>query len=361
MPLIGFDAQATQGRQSGLGVYTRNLLAALKAKIKAPFELRPFSRSLASDTDLSTLERLWWENGTLPALIKQDKIDLLHAPAFSPPFRKPCPLVVTVHDLAGLRFPNQMGAASYFYWKHWLPFTIRQADKIIAISEHTKKDLMSCLGIGESKITVVYSSGHEGFSDQIPEAHRAGLMKRLKLRNKYFICVGTLEPRKNLIRIVEAFLSFYKMHPDYQLVMVGSTTFAHGKYAKILFGKHVDDPDIIRTTGFLAHEDLNALYCGAQALIFPSLYEGFGIPILEAMASGCPVLTSNITSMPEVAGNAGLLVNPTDVNEIAQGMARLAKDASLRQELRACGKEHIKKFSWEQTAENTLNVYAGLI
>ncbi|MFA5158922.1 MAG: glycosyltransferase family 1 protein [Candidatus Omnitrophota bacterium] len=361
MPIVGFDAQATQGRQSGLGVYTRHLLAAIKHKIKAPMALAPFFDPMAPGQDLKTLDRLRWENRTLPKLVKRHRVDLLHVPAFSPAFLKPCPLVVTVHDLAGLRFSNQMGIASYFYWRYWLPYTIRQADKLIAISEHTKKDLVSCLGIRERKISVVYSSGHEGFTDQISRETIAGLMQQLKIRDKYFISVGTLEPRKNLSRIVAAFLLFSKTHPGYQLVMVGSSAFAHGKYAQRLSREHADGSDRIVVTGFLDHEQLNALYCGAQGLLFPSLYEGFGIPILEAMASGCPVLTSNITSMPEVAGDAGLLVSPVDVLQIAQGMTRLAEDTPLWQDLRLRGKEQIKKFSWDRTAEGTLNVYESLI
>ncbi len=358
---VGFDAQATQGRLSGLGVSTCSLLTALKQQICLPFELHTYSTKLKSGENLNTIRRLWWENQILPAKVKHDKMDILHVPAFSPPFHKPCRLVVTVHDIAGLLFRNQMGAASLFYWKHWLPLTIRQADRIIASSEHTKKDLIEHLRIPEDKIHVIYLSGHEGFTHEIAEEKLASVKKKLGIIGKYFVFVGTLEPRKNLARIMETFNIFSKMHPDYQLVLVGSKEFARGKYAELLNREQHFLPGQILTPGFVDHASLNALYCGAQALLFPSLYEGFGMPILEAMASGCPVMTSRITSTPEVAGNAGLLVDPYNMRDILQGMISLAESTSLCLDMRLLGLEQIKKFSWNETAKNVIDVYTSLI
>ena len=359
--LVGFDAQATCGKLTGLGNYTCCLLEALRREITAPLELCVLSQERSRSRDLNTLERLAWENGTLSGLARRHKVDILHVPAFAPPFRKPCKVVVTVHDIAGRLFRNQIGVPSAFYWGQWLPFVIRRADRIIADSEHTKKDLMKYLRIKENMIRVVYPSGHETFSALVPEAKVGEVKRTAGIHGRYFLFVGTLEPRKNLGRILDAFKAVSATLRDHQLVIAGSKQFAHGEYSEILARDHALASDRIVAPGYLNHESLNALYCGAEALIFPSLYEGFGIPILEAMASGCPVLTSSVTSTPEVAGEAAIFVDPCDTNAIAEAMKRLALQETLRSELRLKGFEQIKKFSWRKTARETIEVYKELL
>ncbi len=361
MSTIGFDAQATQGTRSGLGVFTSRLLEFLRPEVQEPLKLNVYFKRLEEGQRFNTLDRLRWENWSLPRLAKRDRIDLLHVPAFAPPLRKPCRLVVTVHDIAGKLFPNQMGRLSAFYWGNWLPFTIQKADCLMVDSYHTKDDLVRHLKISEKKIRVVYPSGHENFSAAISGTAIAEVQRRFGIVGDYFLFVGTLEPRKNLARILEAFKRLRAEYAGLQMVIVGSKEFAHGKYAEILVEKYGLDSGAVRAPGFLSHSDLNALYCGALALLFPSLYEGFGIPILEAMASGCPVLTSTTTSTPEVAGEAGLLVDPYSVDEILTGMKNLAGSGSLREDLKQKGFNQIKKFSWKKTAQETLNTYKGLI
>jgi glycosyltransferase involved in cell wall biosynthesis len=278
--LIGFDAQAVRGKLTGLGTYVSQLLEALKQEIAVPLELCVLSQERADAKDLNTIERLAWENWTLPRLARGKKIDILHVPAFAPAFRKPCRMVVTVHDIAGMLFPNQIGRASRFYWGRWLPFVVGQADRIIADSEHTKKDLMEHLKINESVIRVVYPSGHETFNAQISETKVHEVKRTIGISGRYFLFVGTMEPRKNLGRILDAFKAGSNTFKDHQLVLVGSKQFAHGKYSEILARDHALASDRIVAPGYLDHESLNALYCGADALIFPSLYEGFGMPIL---------------------------------------------------------------------------------
>jgi glycosyltransferase involved in cell wall biosynthesis len=361
MPIIGFDAQATQGPQSGLGVFTNNLLSEVRLEISAPLSLRIYSSDVPRGRAISTAQRLKWENWTLPRLAKKDRVDVLHVPAFAPAFRKPCPLIVTVHDIAGMLFKNQIGKLSAFYWGQWLPFVVKQADRIIADSLHTRKDLVQHLGVKSEKIRVIYPSGHENFSSVISPARIVEIKKSFGIKDRYFIFVGTMEPRKNLGRILEAFKLFQNSRPEFQLVLVGSKAFAHGKYSGSLAREHALDSGSVIAPGFLEHNELNALYCGAHGLLFPSLYEGFGIPILEAMASGCPVLTSNITSTPEVAWDAAILVDPYSVEAIAQSMVDLADKDSLRNDLRQKGFEQIKRFSWKKTALEVINVYKELL
>lgn len=358
---IGFDSQAIHGKLTGLGTYVSRLLESLKQEIISPLQLCVLSQERPAARDLNTLERLGWENWTLPRLAKRKQVDILHVPAFAPAFRKPCKMVVTVHDIAGMLFPNQIGRVSRFYWGKWLPFVIKQADRIIADSMHTKQDLMEYLKINEGNIRVVYPSGHETFSAQIPESKVNHVKRTAGINGRYFLFVGTMEPRKNLGRILDAFKAVSDTFKDHQLVLVGSKQFAYGKYSKCLARNHALASERIVAPGYLDHESLNALYCGADVLVFPSLYEGFGMPILEAMASGCPVLTSAKTSTPEVAGDAAVLVDPCDTNAIAEGMKRFVTSEVLRSELRLKGFEQIKKFSWRKTARETIEVYKELL
>lgn len=358
-PVIGIDIQSTKGQRSGLGVFTLNFTEALKKLAPQGMDFRCYSKDVTGD--LNTPKRLFWENCEIPKHAKRDRIQLLHTPAFAAPLIKPCSNVMTVHDLIGMVFPNQLGHASRFYWGQWLPWTAKGADAIIADSEHTKKDILERLKVPESKISVIYPSGHENF---LPDQRRdlESLQAKLGfLKRPYFLCVGTLEPRKNVKRTIEAFIHFRKTHPEFQLIVVGSKTFAHGQVFEALMKDAGEAMNDICFTGYVSHEELNTLYSCAQAFLYPSLYEGFGIPVLEAMACGTPVLTSNLSSLPEVAGDAACIVDAYQTESIADGMDRLSKNNSYRSELITKGFSQIKKFSWQKTAAQTVKVYESLL
>jgi glycosyltransferase involved in cell wall biosynthesis len=355
---IGIDIQSSRGQITGLGVYTSKLLESLLEEKRNGLTICPLSKS--QKADWNTPRRLFWENVELPKLVKRERIELLHVPAFAPPCLKTGRLVVTVHDLIGMLCPNPMGIPSRFYWGRWLPLTLKRADRLIAVSEHSKKDVVQHLRIPEKKITVIYSSGHEGFRPVCDSQRMKKMRAQLGIKEKYFLCVGTLEPRKNLLRVMEAFKRFVKQSSadgKFQLVVVGSKDFAHGRFFHEIASIGLED---IIFTGYVEHEDLNCLYACAQAFIFPSLYEGFGFPALEAMASGTPVLTSDRTSLPEVAGKAALKVNPEDTDAIYEGMKLFATDEKARNEFIRKGFERIKHFSWSKTARETLAVYESL-
>lgn len=358
---IGIDIQATQGRGTGLSVYTENLIRALQRESENGFQFHFYGKP--RQEELNTLKRLFWENIELPRLAKKDKIDVLHVPAFAPPCWRPSRLVVTVHDLIGLTFPNQGGWPSRFYWGRWLPARVKEADKIIADSEHTKKDIVTHLQVSEEKIVVIYPSGHEGFSPEPDSATFKAARERFNIKEKYFLTVGTLEPRKNLFGAIEAFSKFIGLHKEnrsYQLVLVGSLNFAHGKFVQRLRESHRELAEQIIFTDYVEREVLNGLYSNATAFIFPSLYEGFGIPLLEAMASGVPVITSRLTSIPEVAGDAAYYADPKDPDSLACAMSNLAKDDSLRSDLIHRGLQRTGYFNWSQTAKRVLSVYRSL-
>lgn len=360
---IGFDAQATVGQLTGLGTYTTHLIRALtgsdmipKKHMLPPFEFH-FYRS--EHYGRNTPSRLIWENAVLPGLIKRDKVELLHVPAFAPALFKRTRTVVTVHDLIGMLFPNQVGWASRFYWGTWLPEAVKSATTLIADSESTRKDLIRHLGVPEKKITVIYPSGHENFICSFAAEEIQRTQSRQGIHSPYFLFVGTLEPRKNLARALHSFDVLKKSGRtgNIQFVVVGSKQFAHGSFFQQLKQSLKNDGEGILFTGYIDHEELNHLYCGAIALVYPSLYEGFGIPILEAMASGCPVITSNTSSTPEVAGDAALLVDPREESQLTQSLERVACNPDLRLRLREAGLHQINKFSWKKTAEETLKVY----
>ncbi len=357
---IGIDLQATKGRRTGLGVYTENFVQTLTQDVRPAHQFFFYGKEVTKEWN--TVERWYWENVDLPGRARRDGVNLLHVPAFAPPYVRSFRLVVTVHDLIGMIYPNQIGLPSRLYWGKWLPVTIKRADAIIADSENTKRDVLQHLRVPENKIRVIYPSGHENFSPQKNGLSLRQLKNRLGIKEKYFLCVGTIEPRKNLARVIEAFITFLKKKRDirYQLVVVGSREFAHGKAFQAL----VDDPavkfDDVIFTGYVSHDDLNLLYCGAEVFLFPSLHEGFGIPVLEAMASGVPVLTSDRSSLPEVAGDAACLVNPYSSAEIAANLEHLSNDSKQRASLIEKGFRRIKNFSWIQTVSQTLEVYETL-
>jgi glycosyltransferase involved in cell wall biosynthesis len=364
MKKIGVDIQAMVGPATGLGVYTRRLAESLNRRSAegGAGDLRFFFYQDERRQIMRTHDRLLWENFRLPQKARKDRVDLLHVPAFAAPVVKPAKLVVTVHDLIGMLFPNQIGLASRFYWGKWLPWSVRKADMLIADSESTKRDIMRLLRVAPEKIRVIYPSGHEGFSADVPAGRIGAVKARFGIRDKYFLFVGTIEPRKNLQGAVCAFEAFRKRVRDgarYQLAVVGSKGFGHGKFFDGLSGGLGESGVIF--SGYADSLDLNAFYCGCEALIFPSFYEGFGIPVLEAMACSAPVIASDRSSVPEVAGGAAILVDPADTAAIAEAMGRVATDPSLRVRLAEAGRRRIEVFSWDRAAAETIEVYRSVL
>lgn len=362
MKKIGFDAQATVGRGSGLHFFTKGLLS----ELINVFDLhKDYSLHILKNDQLATLNtinRMKWSN--IELYKRSREMDLLHVPAFAPPIRKKKKLVVTVHDLIGLTFPNQVGIASRFYWGRWLKTCIKQADHIISDSESTKRDIVDLLKYDERKITIIHPSGHEAFSDKRNDHLMQNLALKYNIRKNFFIFVGTIEPRKNLERTLEAF-SLLLLKDRFierpQIVVVGAKNFGKGSYFKTIVNKLDLETTDILFTDFVSHEELNCLYSNSQALVFPSLYEGFGMPILEAMSSGTAVITSNVTSTPEVAGDAALLINPYKPEEIMIAMKTILNNNSVREDLIQKGKERKREFSWKICAEKTFNVYKEVL
>ncbi|TLS52011.1 glycosyltransferase family 4 protein [Paenibacillus antri] len=283
------------------------------------------------------------------------KYDLFHGTNFTiQPIRKRCS-VVSIHDLAFLRNPNTTSAKIYAHHSKWVPYSAQRAERVIAISEQTKEDIVELLHIPESKVDVIHLAADKKFKPVPSEAVRDTICK-YNLPESYFLFVGTLEPRKNLLGLLQSFNQLKKtFHSEAKLVIVGAKGWKfdpifqyvqeHGLQQEICF------------TGFIADEDLPAIYTGALAFVFPSWYEGFGIPLLEAMGCGVPVIASNASSIPEVVGDNGILLPPDAFEEWADAMRQFEIDSRHRDSYIEKSLERATRFGWEQTYEKTKSTY----
>ncbi|HNW55846.1 MAG TPA: glycosyltransferase family 1 protein [bacterium] len=288
-----------------------------------------------------------------PFIDKQIQADVWLLPHFNfTPLSGRTPTILTIHDLSFLRQPE------FFSWRQRLwHFSLKlnrlvgRVDKIVAISESTKRDLRELLGVPEDKIDVIYSAVDEQFKP-LNKTELLPVKDKYKLPERFILSLATFEPRKNLATVIEGFDSLLNRRPDLkdcQLVIAGGQGWRHGR-AKAVW-KKVTNQKNIKWLGYLPAADLPAVYNLASALVYPSFYEGFGLPVLEAMASGVPVITSSVTALPEVADRAALMIDPADSQAISRAMEQLLSDEILRKELSLAGQKIASKFSWQKTAE----------
>ncbi len=238
----------------------------------------------------------------------------------------------------------------------WTKYSVRKAKQIFTISKSSKDDIIKEYGIPGYKIAVTHPGIRKEISNKKQAISMDNLKSKYKIKGDYILFVGTLQPRKNIIRLVEA---FSKIKSDVKLVIVGKKGWL---YEEILESpKKFDIEDRVKFLDFVPDEDLPLFYKNALCFVLPSLYEGFGLPVLEAMQYGCPVITSNISSLPEVGGDAALYIDPLNVNDIKKNLELIIQNSELRQKLIKKGYEQVKKFSWEKTARETLSALEGLM
>nr|MBA3948001.1 glycosyltransferase family 4 protein [Herpetosiphonaceae bacterium] len=302
--------------------------------------------------------RLAWQQWELPRRARATRADLLHATGFDAPLWQPLPLVYTVHDLIGMLYPQNLPPVARFYWSRWLPWSVHFARHIIADSQCTQRDLHRLLAVPLERITVVPLAADGRFVPQPPETN-AALRARLHLAERMILYVGTIEPRKGIDTLLDAWALLAAELPDTQLVIAGKL----GWYTERL---HLQIEQLglagrVLWTGYVADEDLPALYSAADVFVFPSRYEGFGLPPLEAMACGTPVVVSNAAALPEVVGAAGLLHPPNDAIALARLLRLVLNQPALHAELRARGLRQARSFSWWRTAQQTAAVYRAAL
>lgn len=301
-----------------------------------------------------------WTRIALPLYLYTSSVkpDLIFSPTHYIPRFSPVKRIATIFDLSFLHFPEMFERIDLWQLKNWTKYSLENADHIITISNFSKQDIISQYKLDISKITLAYPGFDEDFFHPVKNLAKTQKIKRkYGIKDPYIICVGTIQPRKNLIRLMEAIARIENI----KLVIVGKSKGAGRQgwmYQDILdTPKKLGIEDRVIFTGFIPVEDLPLLLSDAVAFIQSSLWEGFGIPVLEAMACGTPVIVSNVSSLPEVVGEAGLLVDPYSVDQTEQAIRTIISDKKLRQKKSKEGIEQARKFSWDKMAETVLKVF----
>ena len=304
--------------------------------------------------------RVLYEQTMLPFLAWKNGIDVLHSPASVSPFVLPCPSVLTMHDVAPLVLPDLTPPIFRYYWNITFKVSARVAGPIITVSHSAKKDLVELLGIPEEKIEVIYHGSEPETPELKEESYLRLAQKEDKSNAPYILWVGRMYAHKNLLRLLYAYNKLITTYQGmkHQLVLCGMKAWGYPSFAKSVQDLSLQDKVVLK--GYVSDDELKQMYSNSNLFVFPSLIEGFGFPILEAMSRGVPVITSNYGAMAEIAGDAALLVDPYDIDEIAEAMYKVLTDENLRKDLIKKGLERVSQFSWEKTARETLAVYKRL-
>ncbi|MBZ0293717.1 MAG: glycosyltransferase family 4 protein [Anaerolineae bacterium] len=376
MSKIAIDYTPAYEQGGGIGRYVRELVDAL-ARIDSETDYRLFvagaqSKSLPPlpghnfiwrPTHLSPrwLTRLW-HRARLPLPIETftGSIDLYHATDFVlPPVRNHTRTLLTVHDLSFVRVPEAASPRLKAYLDQWVPVSAHRADHILADSTATREDLIELYNVPSEKITVLLSGVDQRFKPAA-ETEKQLVREKYKLDHWQFIfSIGTIQPRKNYARLIYALKQLRHAGLDLHLVIAGGKGWLEDPIYKAI--RETDMDAFVHFIGFAEEKDLNGLYSAASCFAFPSLYEGFGLPILESMRCGTPVVTSNVSSLPEVAGDAALAVNPYDVEAIAAAINQCVSDSTIRTQLVERGYIQAENFTWERSARQLVRIYESLL
>jgi glycosyltransferase involved in cell wall biosynthesis len=369
--LIGYEASALQGRKSGVGYYAENLLAGMMSAAPQHDYVLFSNRAIVSPLDATPAGRLSaykgryfpmqtaWMQGVLPGTLRRVRPDVCHYPNYLAPLAGNCPSVVTLHDMTLFVTPR------FHHWKKLvldrtlIPLVARRAQAIVTVSHSAGDDIVRYLGVSPSKVHVILNAVSSAFHPVTDKAQLDTVLARYGLDGPYILYVGTIEPRKNLARLIDAFRELKERGLPHKLVLVGQQGWhcapIYAEVEKYDLGKDV------LFTGYVPFEDLPVLYSGASVMAFPSLYEGFGLPVLEAMSCGAPVVTSRSSALAEVADGAALLVDPQSCAQIADAIYRVCTEPDLAEELSEKGRARATHFTWENAARATLDVYDSLL
>jgi glycosyltransferase involved in cell wall biosynthesis len=341
-------------RPAGAGIYTLELAAALRSRddIELLVASPDYDADIVSPAS-NALERSAWEQLRLSRLMATARIDVYHGAHFAVPVGAGIPCIATVHDLTFYRLPRRYSLHRRLYYRA-LAETSRRATRIIVPSKAVAADVVRYLNYPLERVRIIAEAPRSGLAPA-PEAMVADVCRRLHVERPYLLCVGTAEPGKRAVDAVRAIVRMQKPGPAPQLVLAGN----EGPLSKALRREaaRLGVAGRVRFVGYVGDADLSALYTGATALVFPSLYEGFGLPPLEAMACGAPVIASKAPAMTEVLGQAAIFVPLRDPEAIAREASHLLTNQSERAEWSARGREHVARFSWTRAADETAALY----
>jgi glycosyltransferase involved in cell wall biosynthesis len=361
-------------RDFGIGTYIRSLihaLATIDAKnqytlVSGPGDVRTliglpenFRSAIYARSDHSYVDHM-----AFPLFLRGLSPDLVHIPLNRVPLLMIKPYVVTIHDMANLFFEEEYSSLRMHARRFRFRRGLVRANRVIAVSEATRRDVENLMGVPPDRVCRVYNAPDPGFLTKTgasAEAERARIMERYQINYPYLLYAGNIRRHKNVPRLVEAFavvrehLVSHPIYKDLRLVIIGDTITQYPALRQTVIKSRVEE--VVRFLGFVPFDTLRCFYENAAAFVFPSRYEGFGLPPLEAMACGTPVVTSNVSSLPEVVDDAAILVNPENVFDIARGIRDLLLDDGLRGDLIRRGREQASRFSWERTARQVLEIY----
>ena len=369
---IGIDARLPTYQMGGISQYVLNLLSALAELDEGRaqdasceytvFQSRKDDRSYRPSHPKFRQAQLWtpchhrWERWLLGMELLPHDLDVIHSPDFIPPAFGVRRRLITVHDLNFLYYPQYLTAESRRYYAGQIAWAVEAADHIAADSEHTRQDLIRRLDVSPEKVTTVYLAANSLYRRPLSPETVEVTLRKYDLSPGFVLFVGTLEPRKNVPTLLRAYAALRRERKvDVSLILVGGKGWLYREIFQTI--EALDLEDVVRHLQGVPDEHLASLYRAAGVLALPSYYEGFGLPSLEAMHSGCPVVTSNRASLPEVVGDAGILLDPDDVDAWVDGLATPLLDDERRAAMISAGYKQAGRFTWEKTAAATLRLY----
>ena len=370
-PLVGIDARKL--KDFGIGSYIRNLIEALARRPESlAYRFRVFAREADRDAlpelpphfDVASEEAPGYSLAELTGFawrLWRHRLDLFHATHYVLPPLPRGRAVVTIHDIIHLLYPQFLpNRAAHLYARVMIRRALKRADRIITVSHSSQRDLVDYFGVASLRIEVIYNGVSRRFRPDVPEQERRRVADKHGLPSPYLLFLGSERPHKNARNVVRAFAEARRRAAlPHALVLAGTLPKNQGRVEALI--EALDLESVVCRTGIVHDQDMPGLFAGADAFLYPTLYEGFGLPVVEAMACGVPVLTSSTSALQEVAGGHALLVDPMDVDAIAAGIVTLATDAGKRAELAKLGLARAADFSWDKAAEATLGVYAAVL
>jgi glycosyltransferase involved in cell wall biosynthesis len=364
--------------RTGAGVYAENLLKELVNLLPPEDELfvllqnddpvlnEVISRRanvhplfISSRVFRNRLALALYEQCVLPWLVLYYRVELMHSLHYTFPLLCARPRVVTIHDMTHSLWPNMHTVGRRLAMSFFAKIAMRHAEGVLFVSQSTRNDAEKLFGMGNNLRRVTPLGVDDACFSVISQPQIRDTLSRLKIESPYILFLGTLEPRKNVLRLIQAFDSIGDKYPQHTLVIAGVLGWNY-QPALNAIERSIRKQRIIRL-GYVTPEDKASLLAGCDLLVYPSLYEGFGLPVLEGMAAGVPIVTSNVSSLPEVAGDAAIMVNPISTEEISNAMCRVLEEKLYSEKLRQAGKIQARKFSWKRTARLTYAAYLEVI